>query len=431
MNELLLVAVMLSGPVAAQDVFTEACENELRLLCPDERGEAARRCLLEDGESLTVGCRSALGQAARAEDFTGPRREARLLGLKGPVYLHVAGRPEGEYVEASSGTPLAEGDWVRVGAGASAELSIDGDTHVALSSGSDLGVTSLAAAGLELRLALGSLAAKVRKLATGQNFRVRTPTVVAAVRGTEFIVEEDADGGAGRVGVVDEGRVEVSSEEGGEPVFLERRQETVIRPGRPPEAPRALEALRRHADGFADVRRHAAETARAWRPMPPEARASARNALAQRPAVGPGGMRGLAPGQQNRPSPGNGFRDGPGGGGPGRGPGNGPGRGDGPGRGPGNGPGRGDGPGRGPGNGPGRGDGPGRGPGNGPGRGDGPGRGPGNGPGRGPGGQDRQDRQGGPGRQDGQGPRGGGPGGGPGGGGPGGGGPGGGGPPPR
>lgn len=320
---LLLLAALAAPPAVAQDSFSEVCANELRLLCPDMRGRAARRCLLEDVDSITVACRNALSaaaEAAAASPEEGPRREARLIGLKGPVYIHPAGRPEGEYVEATADTPLAEGDWLRVGAGADARIAIDGDTYVSLSSGTDLGVTSLASAGLELRLALGSLAAKVRKLAEGQAFRVRTPTVVAAVRGTELVVEEDGEGEAGRVAVVDEGRVEVTSEEGGEPVLLGRRQETVVRAGRPPEPPRALEVFRHHIRSFGDVRRDAAQTAKAWRPLPPEARAQARANLAARTALGPGNMPGLNRNQQNRPSPGQNFRGGPGNG-PGRGPG--------------------------------------------------------------------------------------------------------------
>ena len=104
---------------------------------------------------------------------------------------------------------------------------------------------------------------------------MRTPTAVAAVRGTEFGV--DVAGEETHVGVFDEGKVEVSGQSG-ETQTLQPNQETSVQRGRGPAKPYALKRLLRQRRRFAAFRRRALAMRRRWRRLAP----ARRRALRQR-----------------------------------------------------------------------------------------------------------------------------------------------------
>ncbi len=281
-------------------MLAAACENELSLLCPGTRGAAAVRCLRDNDEGLMTDCRRALAEMAQREASERAERAAReaaaevpaakivpsrlamIVGAAGSVFVHLSGRPDDQLVPISSGVPVEEGDSVVVAGGpSSAQLSLDGKVFVALSSGTELALTSLSLAGTELGLEVGSLAAKIDKLAQGEALQVRTPAAVAAVRGTELLVEQDEESGPSLVGVVDEGRVEVSA--GGKTVVLGPRQETSAAAGAAPLAPRSLTALAVRAAAFASVRTMAAAAAKAWKSEAADRRQAARERLFSAP----------------------------------------------------------------------------------------------------------------------------------------------------
>lgn len=301
--------LLAAAPSRAEDALDRVCSNELGLFCRGAAGAARARCLREHrGEALPQ-CRGAVAElpeealeTAVASEPLGDR-EALLTGVRGPVYLHRAGAPEDEFVAVSSGTPLLSGDWLRVGVDGAAELALDGKTAVGLSSGTDLSLTSLARARTELSLALGSLTAKVAKLAHGRTFRVRTASAVAAVRGTEFIVEADGAGGESRVAVVDEGVVAVTAATGGAEVLVRPHQETAVRSAAPrPEPVRELSTMRARTQAYAAFRASAARTAQAWTRSSPAALAQARAYLATRPTLSAARLSGVGA-QQRTASP--------------------------------------------------------------------------------------------------------------------------------
>jgi hypothetical protein len=292
------LAVLAAAPIRA-DIYDGPCFNEVSLLCPGRTQGATLRCLKEHEDDLMSECRRALSMLrekeaqardeAAAEALKNPSvspgslppapvlRKAWLLGALGDVFVHLAGRPDDQVVAASSGAPLAEGDSIVVGDKGEAELSLDGESLIALSSGTDLALTSLSRVETELGLSVGVISAKIEKLADGENLRVRTPAAVAAVRGTELLVAQDAADGPTRVGVVDEGRVEVDS--GGQAVLLGPHQETSATSGRAPALPHPLSSLRAQADAFAPLRKRADDARRAPRPAQAE-----RDRFSSRPA---------------------------------------------------------------------------------------------------------------------------------------------------
>jgi hypothetical protein len=318
MNALPLVLLAaLAGSARAVDPLDGPCINEVGLLCSGLDRSATLRCLREQVESATADCRRALDalsereggtqapSAATVEAELSPMRDARLVGVVGSVFMRFAGRPFDEFVAISSGTPLADGDELRVGPDGNADISFEGKTLVEVSSHTELSITSLQRAGTELNIVIGAIAAKVQKLSEGEGFRVRTPAVVAAVRGTELIVTQDSVDGPGRVGVVDEGRVEVES--GGQLVILGPRQETAASGGRPPTSPRAITSLRARADAFASLRTRADDVQRQWRKLSRRGLRDARMSAAALPLVPASAVPGLthpaAVGKPGKPAP--------------------------------------------------------------------------------------------------------------------------------
>jgi ferric-dicitrate binding protein FerR (iron transport regulator) len=114
-----------------------------------------------------------------------------------------------------SGAALAEGESVATAAGSSAVIELPDGTRLKLRESSRLAVTLPGPkSGLtEAFLSFGSAFAKVTKRLAGQEFHVRTPNAVAAVRGTEFFTAYGRAKGKSRDlwVCVNEGSVEIKT----------------------------------------------------------------------------------------------------------------------------------------------------------------------------------------------------------------------------
>jgi hypothetical protein len=209
---------------------------------------------------------------ARAEDW-----DARLGAVSGDVTVIAAdGSPD---ASGEDGMPLEEGDRVVVAEGGSAEVALDGGSLITVRENSDFKIEKAAKGDSSFFLSVGSLLAKIQKLGT-QRMRVRTPTAVAAVRGTEFGVE--TDGESSYVGVFDEGKVEVEGGAGGKPELLLANQETsVMKGGAPVHAIQLQRFVARRALMRAHGRRIASIKAK-WQALPPEQRRELRKKLIER-----------------------------------------------------------------------------------------------------------------------------------------------------
>jgi hypothetical protein len=219
--------------------------------------------------------------AAAQDAATSDHWDARITAVTGEVVVHPAGG--GDEVSAEAEMPLEEGDRVTTSAGASAEVALDGGSLIALRESTDFTLENTQKSASIFSVALGSILAKIQKLGS-QSLSVRTPSSVAAVRGTEFGV--DVEGEQSHVGVFDEGRVEVRGASGGAPAVLTPNQETSVARGQAPQrvVPLSRFAARRgmmraHVTRLAAVRQH-------WKSMPMaqrrEVRAKALKRLRQR-----------------------------------------------------------------------------------------------------------------------------------------------------
>ncbi len=220
--------------------------------------------------ALLLGVLLAAAAPARAQDSGADQWDARVTAATGEVVVYPAdGSPE---VTGDVDMPLVQGDRVVTSADSTAEIALDGGSLIALSPNSDFTLENTRKSASIFSLTLGSLIAKIEKLGT-QSLSIRSPSSVAAVRGTEFGV--DVDGGNSHVGVFDEGHVEVQGTTGAKEM-LSPNQETSVARGQAPARAAALsrfagrrEAMRAHVARLETVRRN-------WKKISPRARRAAR-----------------------------------------------------------------------------------------------------------------------------------------------------------
>lgn len=194
--------------------------------------------------------------------------DARVVEAKGDVTFFSADEAEG--MPAAPDLPLQEGDRLKVGPESSAEIAIDDGSLVRLRENTDFVYRSAKPEALVFELSLGGLLAKIRKLAAGESVQVRTLTAVAAVRGTEFAVEIDAEKPDDTyVGVFDEGKVEVTSASGGAALLSASQETKVTRGQRPTPAYQLLRLARHRAFMRQQMRRRAAALGARWKRLDP------------------------------------------------------------------------------------------------------------------------------------------------------------------
>lgn len=212
--------------------------------------------------------------------------DGRLTEIEGEVLLFPHADPQ-TGLEAEVGAPLEEGDRIRTGLDSRAEIGLDGEHVIELGPRSEFVLARLDRKEPVFTLGLGSLLAKLRSSlfgSAGGRAEIRTPTAVAAVRGTEFAVEYDEAGEARtHVGVFDEGQVAVQGLGAAAPeVLLEGNQELSVSRGAVPGQARPLERFLQRRQRVAHIRERVRSLRRAWRGMPPRRRGELRRSFLRR-----------------------------------------------------------------------------------------------------------------------------------------------------
>jgi len=203
--------------------------------------------------ALVAGALSLAG-AARAADAQSDLPVARVAAIEGTATAERFGSRQREPLALES--PLHRADTVHTAAASRVRLLFDGDTAVTLGELASLRITQIADAARG-----GAETSRLAVLAGTVRFRVRprpgrpltetwTPTAVAAVRGTEYIVEVTA---AGTAVLVIDGSVAVSNyrPDVRGTVLLRAGEGTSVPPDRPPGP----------AARWGDARRRAVEEA--------------------------------------------------------------------------------------------------------------------------------------------------------------------------
>ncbi|MBI4051619.1 MAG: FecR domain-containing protein [Elusimicrobia bacterium] len=181
--------------------------------------------------------------------------ETTIVSVNGTVEF-LSGRQE-QWTPAEAGTLLEPGDSVRTGKNSSAEIMTAEENVLDLSENSVFSVPKEEAHS-SFFLRAGTVLARIKSFLKGEKrFRIRTPTAVAAVRGTQFGItasEEETS-----AGVFDEGVLEVESLDSqgnplGEKVTLNPGEETTAKLGLPPIRPRPLLLLAKHREKMRSLR---------------------------------------------------------------------------------------------------------------------------------------------------------------------------------
>lgn len=118
---------------------------------------------------------------------TGLFAEIKISKVFGPVSVFKSNA----WLDAMPGMELTKNDQIKTGSGGKAEIIMDGTSRIGLTEKSNV---EIGATGLEsmVNLLIGKIRAKI-KLAKGGKFSVRTPTSVAAIRGTEFVISDTGE----------------------------------------------------------------------------------------------------------------------------------------------------------------------------------------------------------------------------------------------
>lgn len=200
---------------------------------------------------------------ARAQE---EKWDARIAAVSGDVVVRSA--DGGAEASAEAGMPLEEGDQVVAAADSSAEVALDGSNLITVRENSEFVIEKVAKSDATFFLKIGSLLAKIQKL--GENrLRVKTPTAVAAVRGTELGVE--VEGESSYVGVFDEGKVEVTSDTGETELLISNQETTVVKGKGPLNATQLQRFVRSRARMRGHGRRISTIRAK-WKALPAQER---------------------------------------------------------------------------------------------------------------------------------------------------------------
>jgi hypothetical protein len=156
--------------------------------------------------------------------------------VEGTATVRPAGGPSEQPL--AKGAALQSGDVIRTGAEARVQISMSSGSTLRLGPNATLELREADPVHFSARLSLGSLWAKVHKLLTGDSFEVETENAVAAVRGTEFLVDA---GGEDRLRVY-EGTVEARGASGQWTERVEKGNELHFRRGGEHDRPRAFDA---------------------------------------------------------------------------------------------------------------------------------------------------------------------------------------------
>jgi hypothetical protein len=210
--------------------------------------------------------------------------EVRLTKSAGPVNVTTGdGKARGK-PPVYNPFIFEEGDYITTGSSATVDLSFSGGTLIRLGPKSALKLARLSDADSQLFLKAGVLLAKVQyEKNKGQQFKVITPSAVATVKGTEFVIEEN--GSYARIGVLDEGHVSVTARGFKKDVLMHFNQETQVPRGLSPRDAHVLEHLYHYKPAMADMRQRIKIIRKHWTVLTPEQRRHIRAAWEKRHAV--------------------------------------------------------------------------------------------------------------------------------------------------
>lgn len=151
--------------------------------------------------------------------------EAMVLAVTGQAWQRRAGKPD---VPVVQGMPVQAGDTLATAPDAFVTLGLPDGSRSVIPSSSTVELQTVGRDRVGLRLLGGGIESQVRKRTAGQEFHIRSRSLVLSVRGTQFRVREQ---GGRTVGEVIEGSVAVRGSRQSRPLVLEAGQGSVFDSG--------------------------------------------------------------------------------------------------------------------------------------------------------------------------------------------------------
>lgn len=130
---------------------------------------------------------------------------------------------DGTWKKAAVGMSVSKGCRFKTGERSTMDILLQDNSVVRITENAEMTLSSLNLSEIKVSLFSGSAFCKIKKMYKGQSLSVKTPTVVAAVRGTEFSTEVSGKGEQGRTdGFCVGGVVSMTSSSGKREVFIEK-----------------------------------------------------------------------------------------------------------------------------------------------------------------------------------------------------------------
>lgn len=165
---------------------------------------------------------------------------ATLMNVKGSVTVRAPGQTAGQ--AATDNMAVVEGTVLKTAAKSSVMIKFADGSMIKIGPFSNLTITKATGASgknTKVDITSGKMFARVKKLDSGSQFTVKTPTAIAGVRGTYYSSEVDEDSSS-RFDVF-EGEVAVSSVDNPDAaVIVTANQTTTVQAGMPPAPPAAI-----------------------------------------------------------------------------------------------------------------------------------------------------------------------------------------------
>ncbi|PKM98006.1 MAG: hypothetical protein CVU79_05520 [Elusimicrobia bacterium HGW-Elusimicrobia-3] len=219
---------------------------------------------------------------ARAQSW-----DARLKVISGTVMVKTVDGDEWSRITGEM--PLDPNDMVKTSSDGLAEIYLDDKGAISLGRNTELEISSLEQEDAVFSINFGSLVAKIKHFLNEKHrLKVRTPSAVCAVRGTEFAVEYSQLSKEFSAGVFDEGRVAVTQEDdsGGTPqeYLLEKNNEIVFSPAQKRLRVTPLSRMGRHRTAISKLRKRL-PALKGWKPRSLERRAALRDQALKRKVI--------------------------------------------------------------------------------------------------------------------------------------------------
>lgn len=163
--------------------------------------------------------------------------------------------------------PLEAGDSLKVGYDGEANIYINNYGLIKVTRNSEIEVIETSGESV-FSLLYGAIISKIEKLARKSSLKIKTPSAVCGVRGTQFAIEHNKLSGESVFGVIDEGEIEVypGEEENENNLYkVSKNQEITITPSAKRYKITNLSRLIRHRAKILEIRKRLAQHKKSWR----------------------------------------------------------------------------------------------------------------------------------------------------------------------